>query len=221
LRTHPPPAELLPTQEETPIETEEFLAHHFGAFYRSRGATIPAPPGFEEREYAFFWFSRKGALRHLAFKNPSELVAFMAKESPAHAFHSAAYYETPDASQMPLKGWLGADLVFDIDADHLKDVCKQYLALIKKKTGSSFPRDPMVQLELAIEAVFRSWMGKRAVDYRREFKITLKWPTGQPSIFAPWSLETWVFMGRREHRIISGRPKSWKSFLRTNIIHSF
>jgi DNA primase small subunit len=49
----------------------------------------------------------------------------MAKESPAHAFHSAAYYETPDASQMPLKGWLGADLVFDIDADHLNCACQK------------------------------------------------------------------------------------------------
>lgn len=60
----------------------------------------------------------------------------------------------------------------DLDADPLKDICKQYLALIKKKTGKSFSEDPMVQLELAIEAVFRSWMGKRAVDYRKEFKIT-------------------------------------------------
>src|SRR5512139_1813662 len=66
----------------------------------------------------------------------------------------------------------------DLDADHLKDVCKQYLTLIKKKTGSSFPKDPMVQLELAIEAVFRSWMGKRAVDYRKEFKITPEMANG-------------------------------------------
>lgn len=60
----------------------------------------------------------------------------------------------------------------DLDADHLKDICKQYLSLIKKQTASPFPEDPMVQLRLAIEAVFRSWMGKRAVDYRREFNIT-------------------------------------------------
>ncbi|MCX8119122.1 MAG: pyruvate, phosphate dikinase, partial [Desulfobacterota bacterium] len=66
----------------------------------------------------------------------------------------------------------GATYDTDLDADHLKDICKQYLALIKKETGASFPEDPMVQLRLAIEAVFRSWMGKRAVDYRREFNIT-------------------------------------------------
>ena len=66
----------------------------------------------------------------------------------------------------------GAKEDTDLDADDLKDICEQYLKLIKKRTGIPFPEDPMVQLELAIEAVFRSWMGKRAVDYRKEFNIT-------------------------------------------------
>jgi pyruvate,orthophosphate dikinase len=66
----------------------------------------------------------------------------------------------------------------DLDADCLKDLCKHYLALIKKRTGVPFPEDPMVQLRLAIEAVFRSWMGKRAVDYRKEFKITPEMANG-------------------------------------------
>ena len=49
----------------------------------------------------------------------------MKKEGPAHVFHSAAYYEAPDAPQMPLKGWQGADLVFDIDADHFDLSCQK------------------------------------------------------------------------------------------------
>jgi pyruvate,orthophosphate dikinase len=60
----------------------------------------------------------------------------------------------------------------DLGADSLKDVCQQYLGLIRKRTGTPFPEDPMVQLRLAIEAVFKSWMGKRAADYRKEFNIT-------------------------------------------------
>ena len=60
----------------------------------------------------------------------------------------------------------------DLHADHLKDICKQYLRLIRKTTGTPFPEDPIIQLRLAIQAVFRSWMGKRAVDYRKEFNIT-------------------------------------------------
>lgn len=67
---------------------------------------------------------------------------------------------------------VGALYDTDLDADHLKDICHQYLMLIKKRKGMPFPEDPMVQLRLAIEAVFKSWMGRRAVDYRREFNIT-------------------------------------------------
>src|SRR4030043_18672 len=70
------------------------------------------------------------------------------------------------------KAKAGAKEDTDLNADDLKDVSKQYLKLIKKRTGIPFPEDPMVQLELAIGAVFRSWMGKRAVDYRKEFNVT-------------------------------------------------
>jgi len=73
---------------------------------------------------------------------------------------------------------VGAKEDTDLDVDHLKDICKQYLILVKKRTGTLFPQDPMVQLKLAIEAVFKSWMGKRAVDYRKEFKITSEMANG-------------------------------------------
>ena len=59
-----------------------------------------------------------------------------------------------------------------LDAKALKTVCDEFLDLIKNKTGKPFPQDPYVQLELAVESVFKSWMGKRAIDYRKEFKIT-------------------------------------------------
>jgi len=59
-----------------------------------------------------------------------------------------------------------------LDAKALKAACDGFLDLIKKKTGKPFPQDPYVQLELAVESVFKSWMGKRAIDYRKEFKIT-------------------------------------------------
>ncbi len=59
-----------------------------------------------------------------------------------------------------------------LDATHLKEISEKFLAVVRAETGREFPRDVMVQLRLAVEAVFRSWMGKRAVDYRREFHIT-------------------------------------------------
>jgi len=73
---------------------------------------------------------------------------------------------------------VGAVYDTDLNADHLKDICQQYLRLIKKTAGAPFPKDPLAQLKLAIEAVFKSWLGKRAVDYRKEFKITSEMANG-------------------------------------------
>ncbi len=66
----------------------------------------------------------------------------------------------------------------DLDSEGMKETCKQFLALTEKKTGKPFPQDPYVQMELAVEAVLKSWGGKRAVDYRREFKITKEMANG-------------------------------------------
>lgn len=59
----------------------------------------------------------------------------------------------------------------DLTAELLERVVAEYKALYKKEIGSDFPDDPQRQLSLAIEAVFRSWFGKRAVDYRNFNKI--------------------------------------------------
>jgi pyruvate,orthophosphate dikinase len=59
-----------------------------------------------------------------------------------------------------------------LSARDLEEVAGRFLEVVEKHTGKPFPADPYEQLEIAIRAVFNSWMGKRAVDYRREFKIT-------------------------------------------------
>ncbi len=60
----------------------------------------------------------------------------------------------------------------DLPAAGLKEVSEGFLGVYQKRTGELFPSDPFSQIERAVEAVFKSWMGKRAVDYRREFNIT-------------------------------------------------
>ncbi len=60
----------------------------------------------------------------------------------------------------------------DFSARDLEKLCDTFLALVQKHTGQAFPEDPYRQLELAIQAVFNSWMGRRAVDYRKQFNIT-------------------------------------------------
>ena len=65
-----------------------------------------------------------------------------------------------------------------MDAAALKKICQQFLGVVEQKTGKPFPQDPYVQLNMAVEAVFGSWMGKRAIDYRKEFKITKEMANG-------------------------------------------
>jgi pyruvate,orthophosphate dikinase len=59
-----------------------------------------------------------------------------------------------------------------LSAEHLKHVSERFLEVVEAATGKPFPEDVFEQLEISIRAVFNSWMGKRAVDYRREFHIT-------------------------------------------------
>jgi pyruvate,orthophosphate dikinase len=65
----------------------------------------------------------------------------------------------------------GAKQDLDLPAEDLAAVCKEFLALVQTETGRPFPSDPWEQLQLAIEAVFRSWHNDRAIVYRRTEKI--------------------------------------------------
>ena len=60
----------------------------------------------------------------------------------------------------------------ELNAKALAEVCDRFKELIKKQTGKVFPQDPWAQLVMSVEGVFKSWAGKRAVDYRRQFNIT-------------------------------------------------
>jgi len=60
----------------------------------------------------------------------------------------------------------------DLDADDLAALIERFKAIYREHTGEDFPQDPKDQLRLAIDAVFSSWNGKRARDYRRQNKIS-------------------------------------------------
>jgi pyruvate,orthophosphate dikinase len=77
-----------------------------------------------------------------------------------------------DQRMAVVKRKYGARSDLDLDAAHLQELAREFLEIIKGHSGKPFPQDPQEQLEIAVGAVFRSWMGKRAVDYRRQFKIT-------------------------------------------------
>jgi len=70
-----------------------------------------------------------------------------------------------------LKHKKGAKLDTDLTADDLKALIAIFKKVVREQKGIDFPQDPKEQLKLATEAVFGSWMGKRAIDYRRAEKI--------------------------------------------------
>ena len=60
---------------------------------------------------------------------------------------------------------------------HLRELVASFKALIKEETKKDFPDEPLEQLRLAINAVFSSWFGARAVTYRRLYGIPDSWGT--------------------------------------------
>jgi len=72
----------------------------------------------------------------------------------------------------------GVKVDVGLNTDDLKEISERFLGVVKEYTGNPFPEDVFEQLEIAIKAVFNSWMGKRAIDYRREFKITPQMANG-------------------------------------------
>ena len=74
----------------------------------------------------------------------------------------------------------------DLTAADLKKLAEQFKAEYKKQLGEDFPADPVVQLKLAVEAVFRSWDNPRANVYRRDNDIPYSWGTAvnvMPMVF--------------------------------------
>jgi len=64
-----------------------------------------------------------------------------------------------------------------VTAEGWKKCADLFKELVKKHTGKPFPEDPWKQLELGVEAVFHSWNGKRAIDYRNNFGYPHDWGT--------------------------------------------
>jgi len=97
--------------------TTRFLRSRFHRYYESTKPTLP--DRFGRREFGFMFWTPGIVQRHLGFSKEEELKDFLVSRVPTHAYYSSAYYDHPNAPTMEQKGWLGADLIFDLDADHL------------------------------------------------------------------------------------------------------
>ncbi len=99
-------------------ESVRFVRSMFSKHYRE--ASLQMPDRFSKREFGFMFFDRPGMVRHTGFPTRASLKKYLVEQVPAHAYYSCAYYERPDAPTMQEKNWQGADLIFDLDADHVE-----------------------------------------------------------------------------------------------------
>jgi len=108
----------------------DFLQRILRQYYESH--TVPAPLGIERREFGA-GVDKKIDWRHLAFTGEQQLNAYLRTSTPLYISHSAGYYEFPDGRPMTKKHWLGADLIFDLDADEYETECTHAKDLVCDK----------------------------------------------------------------------------------------
>ncbi|MEM2273176.1 MAG: DNA primase small subunit PriS [Candidatus Bathyarchaeia archaeon] len=101
-----------------------FIRGMFSEFYARNADKIEAPRSFENREFGFTLFKENVMIRHKGFSRIEDLRDFIKKNVPSNVYYSSAYYSLPEA-KMDEKGWLGSDLFFDIDADHIPTKCNK------------------------------------------------------------------------------------------------
>jgi DNA primase small subunit len=91
----------------------------FGEYYRT--APVRPPDRIARREFAAFPFAGESLMRrHATLPTTADLGGFLSREAPRHVYYSSAYYRWPAEPTMAAKEWLGADLIFDLDSDHLR-----------------------------------------------------------------------------------------------------
>ena len=116
--------------------TVEWAKGVFAGYYHS--ARIDPPERLNRREFAAFPFATETFMRrHATLRTADEFHAFLEGEVPRHVYYSSAYYRRPAETNMTAKEWLGADLIFDLDSDHLRGAAELdyagQLALVKRR----------------------------------------------------------------------------------------
>ncbi len=130
-------------------KTAVFLERLFKQYYASSQVYVPRDYGL--REYAANLWLQKTYIRHLSFLSIDEIRRFLAGKGPRHFYYSSARYMNPGEKDMDAKQWLSADLVFDIDADHLEE-CSGKIVKVK----GFFGEEALVSRECIARAGFEA-----------------------------------------------------------------
>lgn len=185
--------------------TYEYLRQRFSAYYNGevQGAgAVYIPEALTEREWGFIFFSSgsktAGMRRHLSFSSPEDVHTYLKTMIPAHVYYSTAYYARPGAGQMSDKGWLGADLIFDLDADHI--VRGPYDVMLARVKEELFKLIDMLTSELGF--------------FERDLRINFSGGRGYHIHIPTLAVRSWDSTERRELvNYVSGTGLSAESML--------
>ncbi|HJK45278.1 MAG TPA: DNA primase catalytic subunit PriS, partial [Methanocorpusculum sp.] len=160
------------------------------------------PEALTEREWGFIFFSSgsktAGMRRHLSFSSPEDVHTYLKTMIPAHVYYSTAYYARPGAGQMSDKGWLGADLIFDLDADHI--VRGPYDVMLARVKEELFKLIDMLTSELGF--------------FERDLRINFSGGRGYHIHIPTLAVRSWDSTERRELvNYVSGTGLSAESML--------
>lgn len=86
-----------------------------------RKAQLELPENLSSREFAVQPIGSQSYIRHLSFKSEEELRRYITNNPPLHLYYSSAIYLFPEIKEMDQKGYLGSELIFDIDVDELQE----------------------------------------------------------------------------------------------------
>lgn len=98
-----------------------FATLKFSEFYRSAHVHVDR---IEAKEFGFGDFDSTISKRHIGFRDVRTLNAYLAAAAPSSVSFSSAFYRDPEGRPMERKGWLGSELVFDLDASDLRLPCQ-------------------------------------------------------------------------------------------------
>lgn len=122
----------------------EALRAVYEAFYKNRPLLV-LPADIEKREFAFQPWGSSSYVRHLSFSSLEDVYGYIASTIPLHAYYSLARYQYPDAPSMEEKGFEGAPLMFDIDADHFEG-CNTQIVTDSCITRASEAADRLIRI---------------------------------------------------------------------------
>ncbi len=184
------------------LSNEDYVKRMFKSYYlKWRGEP---PKEYDRREYAFMLSKKGDMIRHKSFEKWDEIKEFLAKNAPLHVFYSSAYYLQPSAPDMDAKEWIGADLIFDIDVDHIYTPCKEnhdkWLCLECGFKGKGMvPEACPACSSKRIES--KTWFCEKCIDIAKEETIKLVEDFLINDFgFSPTEIEI-VFSGRRGFHI--------------------